>query len=397
MHWIITNREVRAGTDGLERVNAEAHEPSPIFRVARYAPASSAPGLGGAELERFVTFAPDANHPGYGLAPDAEPESVAGTARMFLDLYQRMRAAPEGKAHALFFIHGFNYTWHEALENLQRLHEVYVEPEASPIGHIVMFTWPSRGSVRGYRADQEIALPSGLALGRLFGKALSFYREFFARTGADVPEFCGQKLHLAAHSMGNQVLREFFRGIAPYRHLRRSIFAETLLLNADVEWHALEPGEPLHALPEYCDRVHVYNHFGDDALRISETTKNGDKRLGLHGPRDWHTPPMSVRTVIVDTTALPDRVRTSAGDATDRAARAAVRPRERAEAWARGLLERDEPTIRVNPREALFDHWGYLYRPEIVADLYRVFRGESSGAIKGRSHREGPLYRLTGP
>lgn len=396
MHWIITNRKVETGGDGIERVVPDVHEPSPIFRVARYAPASGAPGLEGSDLERFVTFAKDADHPGYAVTSDADPASVRGTAQMFLDLYQRMSAGRKNKAHALFFIHGFNYSWPEALENLQKLHEIYVEPEASPIGHIVFFTWPSYGSLTRYPSDQAAAVPSGLTLGRLFGKALKFYEDFFSQS-AGTPPFCGQKLHLAAHSMGNQVLREFFRGIAPYRHLHRAIFAETVLLNADVEWQALEPGEPLHELPEYCDRVHVYNNFQDDALRVSETTKNGDKRLGLHGPRDWHTPPMSVRTVIVDTTGLPNKARANTGDATDRAARNAVRVDTGSERWAAALLERDDPTIKVSAREALFDHWGYLHRPQVIADLYRVFRGESSGTMKGRVHREGPLFRLTGP
>jgi hypothetical protein len=67
------------------------------------------------------------------------------------------------------------------------------------------------------------------------------------------------------------------------------------------------------------------------------------------------------------------------------------------ERWAAALLERDDPTIKVSAREALFDHWGYLHRPQVIADLYRVFRGESSGTMKGRVHREGPLFRLTGP
>jgi esterase/lipase superfamily enzyme len=350
-------------------------EALPTFRIATVGHAALTGAKNASDIERAVTFIPDqfVEESDYAeIDEHADPTELAASRRLFLSLYQRMCEAPKEKGDTLFFIHGFDYDWPAALTHLRKLHDRYVEPEESPVDQIVYFTWPSHGSQRRYKKDQEIAQPSGMLLGRFFAKTLKFYEAFFGRP--DHPEFCDKRIHLCAHSMGNQVLQEFMRAIYEYEFLRRPILGETLLLHADADWTALEPDKPMYCLHEYAERIHVYNNMSDDALGISERTKNREKRLGRHGPRDLRKIPP--RTIVVDTTDLPAR---NADELDDEFFTA-----------ARRILGADW----VPTRERVIDHWGYLHRPEVVADIYRVLRGKSSSEFKNREHKGGPLYKL---
>lgn len=372
-HWIITNRKVESSR-GRDRVVEDSHDPLPTFRIANFAPLATGSALSDDRLRNAVSFIPDDFIDRYqDVTADSNPSDFIASKRLFLALYQAMSAGQPGKGDTLVFIHGFNYAWTDALSHLQRLHEVYVEPPESPIGQILYFTWPSLGRTSMYLSDQQIALPSGMLLGRVFSKAVQFYRDFF-KTGRNAPEFCGKRIHLAAHSMGNQVLREFMRTVREQNFLRSSIFGETLLINADLEWTGLETGHPLASLPDYSDRVHVYNHASDDALAISEATKNDAKRLGRHGPRDWREIPP--RNIVVDCSAL--------------SADTAGTPDNRFSAAAKRVLGGRPAAIR----ERMFDHWGYLHREEVVADIYQVLHGTSASNIQRRDKRDGPVYRL---
>jgi hypothetical protein len=383
-HWILTNRPVgrrkNAGGTFEERILDEQNESLPVFRLASFSPAKK----GERDFERLedrVEVIEDGYPSSYEslrFADDAR--SLAATQRMFLEMYEDMKAAPAGKQDTLFFIHGFNYSWPDALAHLQKLHEIYVKPRTSPIGRIVYFTWPSFGSLLKYQSDKEIASPSGQLLGRVFRKTVRFYRDFFKpcedEDGENL-EYCGGRIHLAAHSMGNQVLAEMVRFIRPYKFLDLALFGEVLLLNPDIGWRALESKRPLASLPDIAERVHVYNHQSDDALRISRWTKNGRKRLGCEGPRSLDLLPP--RTLVVDCSDLNG---SSPGKPKPGSAMLSV---------ARRVLEIDS---KVKAKERLFDHWGYLNRPEVVADIYQVLKGVSSLEIEGRDPRSERLFRL---
>ncbi|GAB4224525.1 MAG: hypothetical protein Kow0062_26470 [Acidobacteriota bacterium] len=379
-HFVVTNRSTarrRRGGRLVEYVDDRAHRALPVFRVARFAPFARPPGRA-ADDDAFtarVSLVPDAFVESYeGLDPGDDPDRHPGTRCLFLELYQRMSRAPEGKGDALFFIHGFNTDWPASLRLLQRLHELYVTPASSPVSVIVMFSWPSYGSLLRYPSDQRTARESGQLLGRLMAKLAQFHRDFFEPRPGGAPPHCGRQIHLAAHSMGNQVLEALFEAIGRAEDARGPFLGEALLLSADVDWTALDPGRPLHGLPDVCDRVHVYNHDSDDALRISETFKNREKRLGRHGPRDLRRLPP--RTLVVDASDL----RLPAG----RPPRDAFAPTAEAIVAAR----------TSSTRERLFDHWGYLYRPEVIADIRAVLRCEPSAKIRGRERKDERLFRL---
>lgn len=386
-HWVITNRPVRNTKKKGEYVE-ESNDyigARPDFRIARFTPPEKpAKKLKDDDYQAAVAFTPDDYPDAYdSLNPADDPQGVAGTQQLFLALYQDMLAAPGDKGDVLFFLHGYNYTWIDSLRHLHRLHQLYVTPADSPVRRIVYFSWPSVGRLLGYKVDQPNAWASGHMLGRLFGKVIQFYADFFKRSRApDRPTFCGKRIHLAAHSMGNQVLEHLFRAVNDVEFFRHNLFEEILLLNADADWDALEPGCPLHRLAEYGNRIHLYNNRSDDALDISEDTKNKKKRLGRHGPRDLTLIPP--RTLVVDTTSDPADLDTTLADtAIHNDPFASRAPR---------IIEHDDSAIAM--KEVLIDHWGYLYRPAVIADIKAVLRGESSSGIEHRSLKDRHFYRL---
>ena len=376
-HWIITNRVVgKAKGSSKESILDTKKEALPTFRVATYTPPAPGGKVEFASLVRGVEVVPDHDRfDSYVEAAAAgDPAKLVGSARLFRSLYDQMCAADDAKGDTLLFLHGFNYAWPDALSHLQRLHEVYAAPADSPIRQIVYFTWPSWGELIGkYDDDQRIAAPSGQLLGRVFGQALQFYKDMFAGGGN---RFCGRKIHIAAHSMGNLVMQEFMRSIREFKFLRSNLFTEALLLNADADWTAMEPGQPLASLVEFSERVHLYNHYGDDALKISETTKNNAKRLGRHGPRDLATIPP--RTAIVDCSGLDDKVPSALRDSDPmvKVIKRVLGPHE--SSW----------------RERMFDHWGYLHRPEVVKDVWGVLAGAPASRLVGREQKTPVLYKL---
>jgi esterase/lipase superfamily enzyme len=374
-HWIVTNRAVDRGTV-VDRV----HEPRPTFRVAKFnTPGAASPSDG--ELAGAVEFVPDSFFDDYEDLrddPDADPSTLPGTKQLFLALYGDMRDSTPTKGDTLFFIHGFNFSWPDSLRHLHTLDRLYVRPASSPISRIVYFSWPSFGELFRYKSDQQIAQPCGYLLGRLYTKVIQFYKDFFGPADggtAERPKFCGRRVHLAAHSMGNQVLQEFVRGIRDYPFLRVPVFGEVVMLNADAGWSCLEPRTPLYDLPEFCGRITAYNHNSDDALLVSETTKNSEKRLGRHGPRDLDL--IAPRTAVVDCSKLD-------------AGRAPAMDRKMCD-----VCESSLEILNVPTRERLGDHWGYLSRKEVITDIHRVLRGESqSGMGRFREAHGRNLYRL---
>lgn len=368
MLYLLTNRQIvkepTARSPG--RIRADGEEAAlPTFRIARVPdkPNEDAPY----ELYRDGRFV-DYQDLEAGTAADA----LTGSQRMFRELYDAMLAAQnQNKGDVLVFVHGFQFTLKDSLENLYQIKHAYLDPPDSRIGHIVYVSWPSvgrflslprPGAATAYHDDQRDARDTGRCLARAFERLSLFMEQFFVTWTAQGKEkqknpLCGHKVHLAAHSMGNQVVERFMEALPASHH--RPLFSEVLLLHADCANDVLEPGKPLHALPLIGERVHVYNHYGDAALTISRFTKNFDKRLGKYGPRRMDALPE--RTLVVDTTHAP------AGDET-------------------GFKER------------VGDHWGYLHRPTVVGDIRAVLDGQSASAIVGRGKTDTPrLYRVQKP
>ncbi len=277
--------------------------------------------------------------------------SIGGTATMFADLYKQMIKSNK-REDCLFFIHGFNNSEDYNKEHIKKMYELYIEPENSGINHMVYVMWPTVGHLFGtYWNDQCDAETTGLALKSLFTKLYVFFVDLFEKLGQ---ERCSNRIHMMVHSMGNQVLEYMLRGIPPQRQIQ--IFDEVLLLNSDVKYDVFEPREPFSYLEKMSNRTHIYINNSDNALDISRFTKNFNKRLGKKGPKSYEN--LSDETFVIDTTHTNDNVN--------------------------------------HTLEKKIDHWGYLYRNEVIHDIKAVMRGENEEKIKMRkkSKQKKNLYIL---
>jgi esterase/lipase superfamily enzyme len=86
----------------------------------------------------------------------------------------------------LVFLHGFNVTFEEAALRAAQFAE-----DSSFEGVVVLYSWPSRGFVRDYFADEDTAVASGGGMAKML-------------RGLEGGPW--QKVHLLAHSMGSRVM-----------------------------------------------------------------------------------------------------------------------------------------------------------------------------------------------
>jgi esterase/lipase superfamily enzyme len=117
----------------------------------------------------------------------------------------------------LVFVHGYNTNYQEAVFRLAQLAADirYAEP-------MVLFTWPSRGTLTGYEADRESATYSRDYLERVLNQI------------AHIPNV--RKITLVAHSMGNWLAVEALRQ-AKFRESSAFLgkLGEVVLLAPDID------------------------------------------------------------------------------------------------------------------------------------------------------------------
>ena len=117
---------------------------------------------------------------------DSEKEFVAS-------LNQQLAQRPTGQRTVVLFVHGYNTLFPEGLYRLAQ-----VAHDANAQGVPVYFSWASRGELLGYVYDQNSATAARDGLEHLL--------MLIARSNAE-------KVNIIAHSMGNWVTVEAFRGI----------------------------------------------------------------------------------------------------------------------------------------------------------------------------------------
>lgn len=298
-HYIITNRQIIKDKDGMEVINPDGTEPpSDQLRFAEASVNDETGEVESIEVIEDVDFPEDV---AYNFS--AEDTDLKGSARCFKDIYNAMQAEVND---TLFFIHGFKCDLARALDNLKQLHQQYITDD-SPIGRIVMFTWPSNGSLFEYRDDAHDAVTAGKALGRAYLKLRKFFAQFFeldpnSETHKNPP--CNRNLHMMCHSMGNRVLESMVEMILAKNYNYTRLFREVILVASDIDNVALEEPKPLHNLVDIGDRIHVYFNENDFALTISQTTKNAFNRLGKYGPKNMKKVPNNIN--VIDVTDADD-------------------------------------------------------------------------------------------
>jgi alpha-beta hydrolase superfamily lysophospholipase len=149
----------------------------------------------------------------------------------------------------LLFVHGYNTPFGGAAERAARLAVELQYP-----GAVVLYTWPSDGSLASYRADQGDARASGVHLAR-------FLRELQLAAP-------GRRLSVLAHSMGSEVLASALRQLDSTR--QSLALGEVTLVSPD-----LAADDFLERMPRCVPAPHVtvYAASADCTLVIGEQSR----------------------------------------------------------------------------------------------------------------------------
>lgn len=179
--------------------------------------------------------------------------------------------------HALFFLHGFNVTFEEAA-----IRAAQIGVDLKVPGATAFFSWPSRGNVAAYSADEATIEASELLISE-------FILEFAGNCGAE-------KVHIIAHSMGNRGLLRALQRIAAKAETRGKVkFAQIFLAAPDIDRDLFMDLSQLYT--DHAERTTLYTSNGDLPVHLSSK---------LHdAPRAGYYMPYTVVTGI-DTIAVPD-------------------------------------------------------------------------------------------
>jgi len=237
--------------------------------------------VSGDDYEKFDLYlAPEKLKVDYERKIKGASGSVLGSQNVFNRVRDKML---HYQRDTVVFVHGYNVSFAEALASAARLKQNFSKVNNGPGINVVLFSWPSDGSMMPYIAygnDRQDAAASGPAFARGLLKLADFLR------GSTPEEACEHKLHLVAHSMGNYVLRhtvqEYVKqsGGRPVR-----LFDQVFMMAADEDDDAFELDYKLKPLPRLAKRVNVYFNNCDRAMAVSDKTKGNPDRLGDDGPR----------------------------------------------------------------------------------------------------------------
>jgi esterase/lipase superfamily enzyme len=188
---------------------------------------------------------------------------------------QEAREAGENPG-ALVYLHGYNNTFERAAIRAAQIG--YDLRVAGPVG---FFSWPSRGSIPAYAADEATLEASE-------GAIADFLVEFAQNCGTE-------EIHVIAHSMGNRGLLRALQRIAANARQRGKIkFNQIILAAPDVDRDLFL--DLAHLFSTFAKRTTLYASSGDLAVNFSAK---------LHvAPRAGFFEPYTVAPG-VDTVAVP--------------------------------------------------------------------------------------------
>jgi esterase/lipase superfamily enzyme len=335
MNFFITNREIitKAGVESI-REDGKEHAGDNL-RFGTYDVAS----------KKFTLF-PEPSKEEDTTYQNLAKKSIAelkGSGKFFRLLYDELiKVNADGKKAAkndvLFFIHGFNTDLKGVRSAFKTLTERYINDPKSPIGHLVIFTWPGKSPDIPYHYfdDKKDAIRSGEVFARAMEKVIHFFKEFLLNAGN---EPCNRNIHFMVHSMGHRVVKHMMLELTNKGIAYPDLFKEILLMAADIEYDIFEPNIAFNSLIDLGKRIHVYFHHNDRVLDISKFTKNFSNRLGRYGRK--RIDPLMVDIFDADVTAIKED---------------------------QGDLE-----------EKFLNHWYYYSSTDVVNDVINVLNGGTSG------------------
>ena len=269
--WFGTNRKPTASGDGF---TSERHSKVTHGRVEVLVPEAHRIGETGSSFWRRLRrldFRDDTLRVQRVTPQDRDA--------FFAGIHESIQAAREGgePSHALVFLHGFNVTFEDAAIRAAQL-----GCDLSVPGATAFFSWPSRGRVAAYPADEATIQASEPAI-------TEFLVDFATNCGAE-------KVHVIAHSMGNRGLLRALQRIAANAEQRGKVkFGQIFLAAPDVDRDLFL--DLARVYPEHSERTTLYASDGDLPVHLSAQ---------LHdAPRAGYFLPYTVAPG-VDTVAVPD-------------------------------------------------------------------------------------------
>lgn len=220
--------------------------------------------------------------------PSPKPSNIiSGSAAMFNELFSDSTKNYD----VLFYVHGFNVSWHEAVSTALALQLIMNSLRVTNIQRevaVVLFTWPSDCLALpfvSYRASDTEATVSGFALGRLVLNMRDFFIHMRDRERLVLRGFDENGLNILCHGMGCVLLVSALKRIGeftPGTTLPR-LFDNIFLCASDLDSNVLEEDRALGRLHELAQLVSVYHNRGDAAVVVSDYSRGLPSRLGTVG------------------------------------------------------------------------------------------------------------------
>lgn len=185
-------------------------------------------------------------------------------ARFWTGVAEQIRSAQKDSRHAVVFIHGYNVSFEDAAIRAAQLGcDLAIE------GVMAFYSWPSRGTLDGYFADEATIQASAKYI-------TAFLENIVQRAGAE-------QVHVVAHSMGNRAALEAVREIVAKARERTGVqFAQFILAAPDVDAeYFLQFAD---AYTRVARRTTMYVSDRDHAIKASRFLHGGVPRVGLAPP-----------------------------------------------------------------------------------------------------------------
>lgn len=199
----------------------------------------------------------------------------------------------EKQQHVSLFVHGFNVDWQSAVQRyLQIKSDLF---DASDLGTLILFTWPSNGSPAAYLPDREDARKSADAVTEVLVHLNDYLvaRERLAARTNDPNKLCQAKLSVIAHSMGNYVMQKALAVAAKRLNSPQliSLINQLVMVAADVDNDIFQRDKPADSdgslVANLCYRIAGLYTGLDQVLGASAGLKHfGTRRLGRSGLAD---------------------------------------------------------------------------------------------------------------
>ena len=194
-------------------------------------------------------------------------QTAAGVYLMLNELHMSSR-----RQHSLFFVHGYNVTFGQALERAAQLAEdLHID------GEVFLFSWPSQGRTEGYVGDQDRAYVSP--------RSTQALNDCLKLIHSITHQWQNHKLHIVAHSMGNRVV---LPELANFLSVHGASWKIGQLISAAADAEKNELAAWLEAIRGNADGVSILYSTNDLALKASEFahTSNRAGRDPPLGPWD---------------------------------------------------------------------------------------------------------------